>query len=109
MDTRIDTASKMRGRYRITVEMRPPLAGERGWWVDVDQSAEGAIDEVIAGYCDAAGYGWTATHNHAAGTPDDDDLIAVTVTVIDPHRPFPDDVIGRAMVRGKGHSAPVSL
>jgi GNAT superfamily N-acetyltransferase len=70
------------------VEMRPPRAGERGWWVRA-RDPESALAE-IQREDDTPNAGWIADHDYDAD-PDEENMIAVTL--VPPGTPLLDALI----------------
>lgn len=66
-------------KCELRVTMRPPAAGEIGYYVRA-RDASAALDEVIAETRKEGEVGWIAQDDIPAG-PDDDGLIPVTITV----------------------------
>lgn len=62
----------------LRIEMRPPKAGERGWWVPPDASADEILKAVLS---DDDPFGWVADRDHE-DVVGDDGLRAITVELI---------------------------
>ena len=72
---RADVAAHF-AKSEITVIMRPPTKGERGWWVEA-RTPNSALAEVIREMDDG---GWIADRDYD-GKPDEYNMIAVTVVM----------------------------
>lgn len=63
-------------RANLSVLMRPPREGERGWWVEARTPAK-ALAEVLQ---ESEELGWIAERDYDS-TPDENNMIAITVVV----------------------------
>lgn len=75
---RAHNATEFASRGAVSVAMRPPNKGERGWWVAA-RDASSAFAEVRR---ESEEMGWIAECDYS-GDPDGDGMIAVTITIGD--------------------------
>lgn len=74
------------GKVTVSVELRAPRGGERGWWVTDDSSPEAALREVIRESDDIEELGFAVLHDdtYEGQTYDEEGMRIVTVIVEGP-------------------------
>lgn len=68
-------------KYEIEIEMRPPKAGERGYWVNKDLDID-AVAAIVHYYTSESAFGWRVHEWHNVMTEDPDMCITVRTYAI---------------------------